>query len=172
MKKPLTAACLALLFTMLSIQAAEQATEERRDAVAQRGARGMPFSWEQTTHIFSKADKGGVQQVLAKDLAHREHIALIRAHLLKISQAFLQGDFSDPARIHGDEMPGLAELRRAQPGQLKIRYQELPEGAQIDYTTDDPPLIEAIHPWFDTQLRDHAHHAVPGHSPHRRQATQ
>lgn len=166
MKKPLMASFLAFLFTVLSVPATEKATEERLDAVAQRGAQVMPFHLEQTTHLFSKTDHGGVQQVIAKDPANREQIALIREHLLKISKAFMHDDFSDPARIHGDEMPGLTELRNAQPGQIQIRYKELPEGAEIDYATDNPGLIEAIHQWFDAQLQDHAHHALPGPSHH------
>lgn len=53
-------------------------------------------------------------------------------------------------------MPGLAELEKAPPGQLRIEYKELPDGAQIAYSSTSPELIEAIHRWFDAQLADHA----------------
>jgi hypothetical protein len=43
---------------------------------------------------------------------------------------------------------------------------ELPNGAEIDYSTDNAKLIEAIHKWFDAQLSDHARHAIPGHDIH------
>ncbi|MGZ8199915.1 MAG: aspartate carbamoyltransferase, partial [Methylosarcina sp.] len=86
-------------------------------------------------------------------------------HLSKISGEFSRGDFSGPARIHGEDMPGLAALRAAQPGRIKIEYKDLPNGAEIVYSSDDPGLIKAIHDWFDAQLSDHARHAVPGH-PH------
>jgi len=107
-----------------------------------------------------------VQQVIIKDSSNAEQIKLIREHLSKISQEFRQGDFSDPAKIHGEDMPGLAELKTATPGQIKIVYNELPNGAEIDYSTDDTKLVEAIHQWFDTQLSDHARHALPGHPHH------
>ena len=126
----------------------------------------MPFSLEQTTHIFSKTEKGGLQQVIVKDSSNAEQIKVIREHLSKISQEFIQDDFSDPAKIHGKDMPGLAELRTAQPDRIKIMYKKLPNGAEIDYSTDDTKLIEAIHKWFDAQLSDHARHAVPGHTHH------
>lgn len=126
----------------------------------------MPFSLEQTTHIFARTEKGGVQQVIVKEISNTEQVKLVQAHLSKISHEFAQGDFSDPTRIHGEDMPGLAELRKAKPGEIKVRYKELSNGAQIDYSTDDPVLIEAIHRWFDAQLSDHARHAIPGYTSH------
>lgn len=164
--KRLTASLFALLFMSVSIQAAEKASDKRLDEVAKRGAHVMPFSLEQTTHVFSKTEKGGVQQVIVKDSANTEQIQLIREHLSKISREFMQGDFSDPARIHGEDMPGLAELKAAKPGRIKIAYRELANGVEIDYSTDDPKLIEAIHRWFEAQLSDHARHAMPGHPHH------
>lgn len=172
MKKRLTASLSVMLLMALSAQAVEKAAEERLDEVAKRGAHVMPFSLEQTTHIFSKTEKGGLQQVIAKDSSNIEQIKLIREHLSKISKEFIQGDFSDPAKIHGEGMPGLAELRRTQPGQIKIVYKELPNGAEIDYSTTDTKLVEAIHKWFDAQLSDHARHAIPGHLHHQMHQSQ
>jgi hypothetical protein len=171
MKKRVIVSLSATLLIVLSAQAAEKATEERLDEVAKRGAHVMPFSLEQTTHVFSKTDKGGLQQVIAKDSSNSEQIRLIRERLSKIAGEFIQGDFSDPAKIHGEEMPGLAELETAQPGQIKIVYKELPNGAEIDYSTHDTKLIEAIHKWFDAQLSDHARHAIPGHPHHQMHQT-
>jgi len=166
MLKRLTAFLSAVLCMTLSAQAVEKATEDRLDEVAKRGAHVMPFSLEQTNHVFSKTEKGGMQQVIAKDSSNVKQIKLIREHLSKISQEFIQGDFSDPAMIHGEDMPGLEELRMAQPGRIKIVYKELPNGAEIDYSTADKKLIEAIHQWFDAQLSDHARHAVSAHPHH------
>lgn len=156
----------AALFIAAPALAVEEASEQRLNEVVQRGSHVMPFDLEQTMHIFSKTEKGGLQQVIAKDGANTGQIKLIREHLAKISKEFIQGDFSNPAKIHGENMPGLAELRMTKPGQVKIVYKELPDGAEIDYSTDDPKLIEAIHRWFDAQLSDHARHAVPGHPHH------
>jgi hypothetical protein len=166
MCKRLAASLSAVLFMALSAHAVEKATEDRLDEVAKHGAHVMPFSLEQTTHIFSKTEKGGLQQVIVKNSSNAEQIKLIREHLSRISQEFIQGDFSDPAKIHGEGMPGLAELRSAQPGRINIVYKELPNGAEIDYSSDDRKLIEAIHKWFDAQLSDHARHAEPGHPHH------
>lgn len=144
----------------------EKASEQRLDEVVERGSHVMPFDLEQTTHVFSKTDTGGIQQVIVKDPANTEQINLIRQHLTKISTEFQQGDFSNPVKIHGDSMAGLAELRKAKSGEISVVYKELPNGAEIDYSSDLPVLINAIHQFFDAQLSDHARHAVSGHSNH------
>jgi hypothetical protein len=74
---------------------------------------------------------------------------------------FSQGAFSDPAAIHGADMPGLAELT-AGAVHMQFTYTPLPDGAQITYTAHDPSLIKAIHDWFAAQLTDHGHDAI-GH---------
>lgn len=143
-----------------------QATEARLDEVALRGSHVMPFDLAQTMHIFSKTENGGVQQVIVKDKGNSEQIKLIRQHLAKIADEFALGDFSNPAKIHGDTMPGLAELKKAKQGDIKFDYKELADGAQISYASQQPTLISALHQWFDAQLSDHARHAMPGYGSH------
>jgi hypothetical protein len=109
-------------------------------------------------HVFQSLEDGGLQTVSAKDPADREQIALIQAHLKEEADKFQQGNFSDPAKIHGEEMPGLAALRTGA-GHINIQYTPLPHGAQLRYTTDDAALVRAIHAWFMAQRADHGHHA-------------
>ena len=90
-------------------QPAGDGLAERQEAVAERGASVMPFDLERTTHHFTPTDTGGVQGVVADQPEDTEQIDLIREHLEEEAEAFGRGDFGDPARIHGSEMPGLAE---------------------------------------------------------------
>ncbi len=108
------------LFAAAPLHAADPADEEKLNEVAERGTHVMPFDLEKTTHVFSKTADGGIQQVIAKDKSDTEQIQLIRDHLSEISEDFRQGDFSKPAQIHGGEMPGLAELKTANPGQMRL----------------------------------------------------
>jgi hypothetical protein len=62
---------------------------------------------------------GGVQRVVAKSPDNTPQIGMIRAHLKMIAKKFNRGDFSEPAHVHGPDMPGLAELRAARVGELK-----------------------------------------------------
>ena len=133
--------------------------QTRQGEVAARGAKVMPFDLEQTTHVFQKLDDGGLQKVVVKDPSNKKQIALIQAHLKEESEKFRKGDFSDPAKIHGEDMPGLAELK-AGPRKIDVRYTALPDGAQIRYTAKDPKLVAALHQWFAAQLSDHGHHAT------------
>lgn len=142
------------------------ASEARLDEVVARGVHVMPFDLEKTLHIFNKVENGGVQQVIAKDKNDAAQITLIREHLSKITREFNAGDFSNPVKIHGENMAGLQTLRTAEKGSLSIIYKELPDGAQIDYRSEKVDLITAIHQFFDAQLSDHARHAVSGHINH------
>ena len=135
------------------------ATAVWQGEVATRGVQVMPFDLERTTHFFEKREDGGLQQVVAHDATDSQQIALVRAHLAEEAERFRQGDFHDPAMIHGEDMAGLHQLILGFE-QISIAYADLPDGAQILYTTDDAELITAIHAWFDAQVADHAGHAT------------
>jgi hypothetical protein len=161
---PVLAFLLVLLLGLAGCSAVEtpvgtSPATERQGMVATRGATVMPFDLERTTHIFEKREDGGLQQVVADDPDDEEQIRLIRGHLLEEAERFREGDFHDPAMIHGEDMAGLHELMLGA-GRIRIGYSELPDGAQIQYTTDDVALVAAIHAWFDAQLADHAAHAT------------
>ena len=141
---------------------AQSASPERLNEVTQRGMHVMPFDLKQTQHLFTQTDTGGVQQVIARNPGNSQQIELIRQHLRKISGEFSRGDFSNPEKIHGKDMPGLAALSAANPGQLQVRYNELPKGAEIFYSSEDKALVFAIHQWFDAQLADHGPDAMHG----------
>jgi hypothetical protein len=145
---------------------AEMAKAQRQAEVAKRGKDVMPFRLPATTHIFIKTAEGGVQQVVAKLATDAQQVRLVRQHLQEIRGQFLQGDFSGPAHIHGNDMPGLAELRTAKAGQIAIAYKEIEGGAQLTYSTSEAALAAALHAWFDAQLSDHGKDAMAGHDHH------
>lgn len=156
------AACCSAV--ALSVPAASAASDRARQAeVSMRGGEVMPFALKATTHIFTKTDDGGVQEVVAKNPQDTAQIRLIREHLRQIAGEFRKGDFSAPAEIHGMAMPGLAELKRAKPGEVDIRYQDLDNGGELRYSTRNPSLVAALHSWFDAQLSDHGADAMAGH---------
>ena len=136
------------------------AADARQKDVRERGAAVMPFSLEQTLHVFEKTKDGGIQRVVART-ASRDQVRLIRTHLASIAADFSARNFSDPARIHGADMPGLGELHSARPEDLAVTYSEIENGAQIVYAGKTSAIIEAIHRWFDAQLRDHGGDAAP-----------
>jgi len=159
-----------LMLVAVTANALQPADPARIDEIIERGSNVMPFDLNKTLHIFNKTASGGLQQVIAKDSSDDGQIILIRKHLAGIAAQFAKGDFSGPQRIHGMDMPGVNELS-AGAAQLRFSYQDLPDGGQIEYVTDEPKLIDAVHRYFDAQLSDHARHAVTGghgrHAGHR-----
>ena len=155
------AACCSAI--ALSAPAASAASDASRQAeVSVRGAEVMPFALKATTHIFTKTNDGGVQEVVAKNPQDTEQIRLIREHLRQIAGEFRKGDYSAPAQIHGPTMPGLARLEHAKPGELDIRYQDLDNGGELHFSTRNASLVAALHDWFDAQLSDHGSDAMTG----------
>ena len=150
----------ATVFLSLFMLAAAAAPTARQQDVAKKGAMVMPFNVHNSTHVFQKNTYGGLQQVLAKDPKDKDLIAAIRRHLLMEAERFGKGDYSDPMKIHGMDMPGVQYLKSVKPGQIAITYRELPAGAAIDYTGRDAATIDAIHKWFDAQLDDHGDDAT------------
>jgi hypothetical protein len=159
----LHAACAVLLGLPLAAPAADA---QRQAEVARLGADVMPFSLKATTHVFTKTADGGTQRVIAKSAADAQQVKLVRDHLRDIRIQFLKGDFSGPSHIHGTEMPGLADLKAAKPGQVAIDYKDVDAGAELTYRTADAKLVAALHEWFDAQLSDHGADAMAGHMHH------
>ena len=114
----------------------------------------MPFDMSKTIHIFKMTESGGVEQVLVRDTQYTDQITLIRQHLKHEAKRFQRGDYSDPAKLHGADMPGLKELE-ANASNIQVSYTELPKGAQITFKTKHLRLLTAIHRWFGAQLSEH-----------------
>jgi len=142
------------------------AETQRQAEVSELGKDVMPFSLNGTTHIFTKNAQGGTQRVVVKNSADTAQVILIRQHLQDIREQFLKGDFSGPSHIHGQDMPGLAELKSAKAGQIAIAYRDIQDGAQLSYQTSDATYVAALHKWFDAQLSGHGKDAAEGHAHH------
>ena len=150
---------LACLFAVAPAPSRSSEPDARRAEVAALGREVMPFDLDATRHHFVRTGDGGIQRVVVLDPRDAANVAAIRRHLAAIAAAFRARDFSDPKRIHGDDMPGLATLEHAAAEALAIEYVERPDGAEVRYTSPDAATIDAIHAWFDAQVSDHGHHA-------------
>jgi hypothetical protein len=152
------AALLALVVLGCS---SESATGSRQAEVAEHGAQVMPFDLNATMHTFTKTGDGGVQSVTANDPGDTAQVELIRRHLRAEQASFSIGNFTDPARIHGMDMPGVSVLAAGYRS-ITVTYEDASAGARLVYVTSDPTLVDALHEWFDRQLMDHGDHARPG----------
>ena len=122
--------------------------------VMARGAKGMGFSQEKTTHHFILVDTGGRIEVTANDPSDAADIDAIRQHLTHIAGAFAQGDFALPMFIHDQTPPGVAEMKKLQKA-ITYRYEEIPRGARVVIITSDPAALKAVHDFLAFQIKDH-----------------
>lgn len=160
MKHAIQAGCISLsfLFGALPGFAQDDAATSRQDEVARTGAEIMPFDLALTTHDFDDTATGGVETVTVNDVRDGRQIELVRSHLAHEATQFGRGDFSDPAKIHGEDMPGLKALAGAG-AKLHVSYRALPSGGSLTYSSRDTAVIAAIHAWFAAQRSDHKAHA-------------
>ena len=99
-------------------------------------------------------ETGGIQRVVVKDKNDADQVALIQRHLRDEADRFQHGNYSDPAALHGANMPGLRELQLGAQ-RVKVSYSALSDGAEIAFETTDPHLLTAVHRWFGAQLSEH-----------------
>ena len=158
-KKTMHIAALALIVGTVMAGVSVRADDAHSTTVEQHSMQVMPFDMNKTTHVFRKTPSGGVEMVVVKDPSDTADIGMIQSHLQKESKLFAAGNVSDPAYIHGSDMPGLQALG-ASATHMEIRYSALPAGAQIAFTTQDATLVSAVHAWFDAQVKDHGAHAM------------
>ena len=130
---------------------------ERQAEVAKRSGPVMGFDLDRTLHNFAPTPKGGVLTVTSRD-RDTAQIANVRSHLEYQANAFKRGDWANPVKIHGAEMPGLSALMAAR-GKLKINYQAIAGGARITFVSADKKVTAALHRWFEAQNSDHGKHA-------------
>jgi hypothetical protein len=133
--------------------------DTRQEHIHHMGGHVMPFQLGKTQHIFEMTEAGGVMQVMARDPKDADQIRMIQHHLEHEAGLFQKGDFSDPARLHGKQMPGLSDLAAAG-SRLQVQYIPTPDGAKVSFTSNDIHVITAVHRWFGAQLSDHGADAI------------
>ncbi|TFW36136.1 aspartate carbamoyltransferase [Massilia horti] len=155
---------LALLAVLPAFaQHGEHMHEERvahQDPVAERSVEAAPIHLAGAPHEFTKLPDGGVQRVLAKDRRDLHQVMQVREHLREIAKQFRAGDFSMPESVHGEQMPGLEQLKNAKPGILAIEYRDVVGGAELQYRSKDKQMVAAVHK-FGAQLAEHGKEAEP-----------
>lgn len=122
-------------------------------ALQRRGAQAMGVDQYTSTHQFDALPDGGRIE-LQRDVDDTAGVAQIRGHLQEITKSFTLGDFSTPAFVHMQDVPGtkvMSAMREA----ITYTYRELPRGGEVRIATTDPQALEAIHEFMAFQRMDH-----------------
>ena len=140
----------ALIFSA-AVSAAAQDTSFA--AMQRRGKQAMGVDQYTSTHKFDALPDGGRIE-LQRDVDDTTGVAVIRAHIRDIAKAFSSGDFSTPAVVHMQTVPGtrvMAEKRSV----ITYEPHDLPRGAELRIRTRDPAALAAIHEFMAFQRMDH-----------------
>ena len=164
--KPAILILMGLLFFTKASFGVENPESKQKEEVKEITQKVVPYDKKETLETFSKTVHGGVQHVVVKSPGNKKQIQLIQDYLSKMALDFRKGDFSIPERIHGTDMPGLAQMKKAETDDILYEYKALPDGAQIHYTTEWPLDVQAIHEFFDAQTKSHGSDEVPAHEEH------
>ena len=122
-------------------------------ALQQRGRRAMGVDQYTSTHRFDASPDGGRIE-LQRDVDDSAGVTQIRTHLRDIVRAFAAGDFSTPAFVHMQEVPGVSVMA-AKRASITYTYRALPRGAEVRIRTNDAEALTAIHEFLRFQRQDH-----------------
>ena len=129
-------------------------------ALQRRGQTAMGVDQYTSVHRFDKLADGGRVE-LRRDRDDSAGVATIRAHLRAIKSAFERGDFSTPAFVHMQTIPG-TRVMAARRSAIRYEVRDLARGAELRMRTADPVARQAIHDFMDYQRADHR---AGGHDP-------
>jgi Tol biopolymer transport system component len=106
----------------------------------------ITFTSGPVRETFTPTSYGGIEDAVVVS-PNAADVKRLQAKTRKRAAAFARGNFVDPTNPHGDLVPGLREMRR-QWNKMHVRYEDLPNGSRIQYSTNDPVMVEALHQWF------------------------
>lgn len=158
-----------LLLITMSSMAAEVGNSEAPVAAQ---SPDLPYDSQRAVLSFSKTVHGGVQHLVAKSPDDSEQIKRIQDYLVKLVSEFRKGDFSETERLHGAGTPGLVQLKEAKSGDVSYEYEPFLNGGQIHFSSEYPKYVQALHEWFDVQMKEHGNAVVPEHQQHHRSASE
>ncbi len=122
-------------------------------AMQMRGKGVMGVDQYTSIHRFDALPDGGRIE-LQRDRDDTAGALAIRGHMRAIAHAFAAGDFSAPATVHLETVPGVRVMRARREA---IRYEttDLARGAALRIRTSDPDAVAAVHQFLAYQRREH-----------------
>src|SRR6185369_17537166 len=97
---------------------------------------------------------------LVRDTDDSAGVAQIRRHLREIADAFSRGDFSTPAFVHMQSVPG-TRVMAAKRAVITYEPRDLARGGELRIRTSDHEALHAIHEFMAFQRQEH--HAPGAH---------
>jgi hypothetical protein len=130
-------------------------------AMQQRGKVAMGVDQYSSIHHFDDLADGGRIR-LERDKDDAVGTRAIQTHLRGIAKAFSTGDFTTPAFVHMQNVPGSAGMAK-QRAAIHYTVKTLPRGGELRITTIDTAALRAVHEFLAFQRGEHhaAGHSMP-----------
>lgn len=122
-------------------------------AMQHRGKMAMGVDQYTSIHHFDDLADGGRIE-LQRDVDDSVGTRAIREHLNGIVRAFSSGDFSTPAFVHMQHVPGTTTMA-ARRSAIRYAFTPLPRGGAVRITTTDPAAVKAVHEFLAFQRGEH-----------------
>jgi len=139
--------------------ALEKASPKQVDEVQQRTQQVVPYALDQTQLTFTRTVHAAFSMLSP---ISRQYPAnkIDPGKSTKMANDFRRGDFlwrTNTWRRYA----GASAVKKAETDDIKYEYKELPNGAQIHYSTEYPQYVQALHEWFDAQMSEHGNEVIP-----------
>ena len=122
-------------------------------AMQMRGRVVMGVDQYTSIHRFDALPDGGRIE-LQRDRDDTAGALAIRDHMRAIARAFAAGDFSAPATVHLETVPGV-RVMRARRKAIRYETSDLARGAALRIRTSDRDAVAAVHEFLAYQRREH-----------------
>jgi hypothetical protein len=132
---------------------AKTAQDSAFAAMQERGKTAMGVDQYTSAHKFNALPDGGRIE-LQRATDDSAGVAQIRAHMREIARAFKKGDFSTPAFVHMQAVPGTKAMT-ALAAVISYEVRDLPRGAEVRIRSTDSAAVKAIHEFLAFQGREH-----------------
>jgi hypothetical protein len=106
------------------------------------------------TYRFKLLPDGGAIEITCNDPSDAANRDAIRQHVTKIATTFEDGNFSIAMPIHDQKPPGIDTMKRLK-GQIYYTPKNLPNGGQVQITTENSESLKAVHEFLRFQIREH-----------------
>lgn len=157
----------ALAFLLAAMNPAEcpmhaehMKAREKADGSAAHGAGvdkrhdTLGVAHEASRHTFKSLKDGAAIELRAVDAKDTATIDAIRSHMRTIAEQFAANDFSTPQFVHGKTPEGIEEIERLH-ADITFKYESLPTGARVRFTTANAEALRAIHAFMRFQNIEH-----------------
>jgi hypothetical protein len=133
-------------------------------AMQDRGRKAMGVDQYTSSHTFDALPTGGRIE-LVRDTNDSVDVARIRAHIREIARAFGNGDFTTPAFVHMQTVPGTKTMREKR-ALISYEARDVPRGAELLMRTKDAQALAAIHEFLAFQRGEHHAAGMAGEMKH------